>query len=100
MQQGLLQEGGAALAGDGGLAAVEAMVPESLQQMIAQRFARLSAEQQRVLDAASVAGVVFSAAAVAAGVEDPPEAVEANQRGMVCAVSSAMPWVRQSCMRA
>jgi DNA-binding winged helix-turn-helix (wHTH) protein/predicted ATPase len=81
VQQGLLQ-GGGALAGDGGLAAVDAMVPKSLQQMIAQQAARLSAEQQRVLDAASVAGVVFSAAAVAAGVEDPLEAVEEQCAGL------------------
>jgi DNA-binding winged helix-turn-helix (wHTH) protein/predicted ATPase len=76
VQQGLLREGGEVPAGDAGLAAVEAMVPESLQQMIAQQLARLSAEQQRVLDAASVAGVAFSAAAVAAVVEAPLEAVE------------------------
>jgi DNA-binding winged helix-turn-helix (wHTH) protein/predicted ATPase len=76
VQQGLLQEGGATPVGDGGLAAVEAMVPESLQQMIVQQFARLSAEQQEVLEAASAVGVVFSAAAVAAGVEGTLEAVE------------------------
>jgi predicted ATPase/DNA-binding winged helix-turn-helix (wHTH) protein len=76
VRQGLLREGGGPPAGDKGLAAVEAMVPESLQQMIVQQLARLSAEQQRVLDAASVAGLVFSAAAVAAGVEGPLEAVE------------------------
>jgi predicted ATPase len=50
--------------------------------MIAQQAARLSAEQQRVLDAASVAGVVFSAAAVAAGVEAPLEAVEEQCAGL------------------
>jgi DNA-binding winged helix-turn-helix (wHTH) protein/predicted ATPase len=82
VQQGLLQEGDGAPAGGGGLAAVEAMVPESLQQMIAQQLARLSAEQQRVLEAASVAGVVFSAAAVAAGVEAPLEAVEEQCAGL------------------
>jgi DNA-binding winged helix-turn-helix (wHTH) protein/predicted ATPase len=82
VQQGLLHEGGGAPAGDGGLAAVETMVPESLQQMIAQQLERLSAEQQRALDAASVAGVVFSAAAVAAGVEGPLEAVEEQCAGL------------------
>jgi predicted ATPase/DNA-binding winged helix-turn-helix (wHTH) protein len=76
VQQGLLEDKGGAPAGDEALAAVEAMVPENLQQMIAQQLARLSTEQQRVLDAASVAGVVFSAATVAAGVEAPLEAVE------------------------
>ena len=76
VQQGLLRERGATPVDDGGLAAVEAMVPESLQQMIVQQFVRLSTEQQQVLEAASVAGVVFSAAAVAAGVEGTLEAVE------------------------
>jgi predicted ATPase/DNA-binding winged helix-turn-helix (wHTH) protein len=50
-------------------AAFEALspgVPESLQQMIAQRLERLGAEDQRVVEAASVAGMEFSAAAVAA----------------------------------
>jgi predicted ATPase len=82
VQQGLLREGGGALAGVSGVATVEAMVPESLQQMIAQQLARLTAEQQRVLDAASVAGFVFSAAAVAAGVEAPLEAVEEQCAGL------------------
>ena len=82
VQQGLLREGGGAPAGEEGLAAVEAMVPESLQQMIAQQFAGLGAAQQQVLDAASVAGAVFSAAAVAAGVEEPLEAVEEQCAGL------------------
>ena len=42
-------------------------VPESLRQMLAQQLERLSVEEQGVLAAASVAGVEFSAAAVAAG---------------------------------
>jgi predicted ATPase/DNA-binding winged helix-turn-helix (wHTH) protein len=82
VQQGLLQEGGGAPADDGGLAAVEATVPESLQQMIAQQLARLGAAQQRVLDAASVVGIAFSAAAVAAVAEEPLEAVEEQCAGL------------------
>ncbi len=82
VQQGVLQEEGGAPAGDEGLTAVEAMVPESLQQMIAQQFAGLGAAQQRVLDAASVVGAVFSAAVVAAGVEEPLEAVEEQCSGL------------------
>jgi DNA-binding winged helix-turn-helix (wHTH) protein/predicted ATPase len=42
-------------------------VPESLRQMLAELLARLHMEEQRLLEAASVAGVEFSAAAVAAG---------------------------------
>src|SRR5215469_16854171 len=82
VQQGLLQQGDGVPADDEGLAAVEAMVPESLQQMIAQQLGGLSPAQQQVLDAASVAGAVFSAAAVAAGVEDPLEAVEEHCAGL------------------
>jgi DNA-binding winged helix-turn-helix (wHTH) protein/predicted ATPase len=44
-------------------------VPESLRQMLAQQLDQLSVEEQRVLEAASVAGVECSAAAVAAGLE-------------------------------
>jgi DNA-binding winged helix-turn-helix (wHTH) protein/predicted ATPase len=44
-------------------------VPEGLRQMLAQQFERLSVEEQQVLEAASVAGMEFSAAAVAAGIE-------------------------------
>jgi DNA-binding winged helix-turn-helix (wHTH) protein/tetratricopeptide (TPR) repeat protein len=46
---------------------VESGVPESLRQMIEKQVDRLSAEERGVLDAASVAGLEFSALAVAAG---------------------------------
>jgi predicted ATPase len=51
-------------------AAVEALhhsVPDSLWQMIDLQLDGLSAEEQRMLEAASVAGAEFSAAVVAAG---------------------------------
>src|SRR5262249_31783002 len=51
-------------------------VPENLQQMMEQQFERLSPTEQQVLEAASVAGVEFSAAAVAAGLAAPVEEVE------------------------
>ncbi len=53
----------------GGVAAVESGVPESLQQMIEQQIEWLNPADQRVLEIASVVGMEFSAAAVAAGVE-------------------------------
>jgi predicted ATPase/DNA-binding winged helix-turn-helix (wHTH) protein len=52
-----------------GLEELSQGVPENLRQMLAQQLERLSIEEQRVLEAASVAGVEFSAAAVAAGIE-------------------------------
>jgi DNA-binding winged helix-turn-helix (wHTH) protein/predicted ATPase len=51
-------------------------VPESLQQLVEQQLSQLSAEGQRVLEAASVTGMQFSAAAVAAGLEERVDAVE------------------------
>jgi predicted ATPase len=44
-------------------------VPETIQQLIEQQYNRLSVEEQKVLEVASVAGMVFSAAVVAAGCE-------------------------------
>ena len=49
--------------------AVQREVPENLQQLIERQFDQLSPEEQRVLEVASVAGIEFSAAAVAVGVE-------------------------------
>lgn len=42
-------------------------MPENLRQMIEQHLSRLNLEQQRLLEVASVAGMEFSAAAVATG---------------------------------
>jgi predicted ATPase len=51
-------------------------VPDSLRQMIERQLDWLSAEEQRVLEAASVAGVEFSAAGVAAGLAQEVEHVD------------------------
>jgi predicted ATPase/DNA-binding winged helix-turn-helix (wHTH) protein len=48
---------------------VEMGIPESLKQMIEQQLERLTHDELHVLEAASVLGVEFSAAAVAAGLE-------------------------------
>jgi len=45
---------------------IDLSVPENLRQMIEAQIERLSAEEQRMLEVASVAGVTFSAASVAA----------------------------------
>lgn len=60
----------------GEAAAVETALPRSLQQMIEQQLARLQPEEQRLLEAASVPGMIFSAASVAAALEADVEAVE------------------------
>jgi predicted ATPase len=51
-------------------------VPASVRQMIEQQFDRLSPEQQRVLEVASVAGSSCAVAAMAAGLDLTMEAVE------------------------
>ena len=53
-----------------GLPELQAGMPASLRQMIEMQLDRLSPEEQRVLEVGSVAGVEFSAAAVASGLED------------------------------
>ena len=58
-------------------------VPESLRQLIDKHIERLSEDHQRVLEVASVAGVTFSTAAVAAGMEVSVEQVEEWCEGLV-----------------
>jgi predicted ATPase len=67
-RQGLLQEGAQASTVLEELEAVAVGLPESLRHLIEQQLGQVSPEDRRVLEAASVAGVEFSAAAVAAGV--------------------------------
>jgi len=50
--------------------------PRNLRQMIESNLQRLNADEQRVLEAASVAGAEFSAAAVAAALERPVHEIE------------------------
>jgi tetratricopeptide (TPR) repeat protein len=57
-------------------AAVETAVPESLRQMIEQQLLGLAPGDLRLLEAASVAGSAFSAAALAAALGEAVEAVE------------------------
>jgi DNA-binding winged helix-turn-helix (wHTH) protein/predicted ATPase len=65
--QGWLEEGEGKQRLRMGLDELAQGVPENLREMLAQQLERLALEEQRVLEAASVAGVEFSAAAVAAG---------------------------------
>ena len=51
-------------------------VPENLRQLIGQQVARVNLDERRILEAASVAGTEFSAAAVTAGVQQSAETVE------------------------
>jgi DNA-binding winged helix-turn-helix (wHTH) protein/tetratricopeptide (TPR) repeat protein len=60
----------------GGVEAAMVGVPESLRQLIDGQLAQLPLEAQQILEAASVVGVEFTAAAVAAGAEQAVERVE------------------------
>jgi tetratricopeptide (TPR) repeat protein len=51
-------------------------IPENLRQMIEQQLGGLEADEQRLLEAASVAGMAFSSATLAAALRDDVEAVE------------------------
>ena len=55
---------------------VDVGVPETLGKMIEAQIERLSAEEQRVLEVASVAGVSFSPTIAAAAIDVPPEHFE------------------------
>ncbi|HEV8718276.1 MAG TPA: AAA family ATPase, partial [Candidatus Binatia bacterium] len=67
--QGLLDPGDGHWGLQGNLEEIQIEVPASIQQMIETQIDRLSPEEQHVLEVASVAGVEFSAATVAAGLE-------------------------------
>ena len=68
VRQGVVQEDAVGWTVPQGLEAVAVELPESLRHLIEQQLGQVSPEDRRVLEAASVAGVEFSAAAVAAGV--------------------------------
>jgi predicted ATPase len=61
-----------------GLEVIQERIPENLRQFVAQQGTRLSAEEQQTLEAASIAGTEFSAAAVAAALATDTEAVEVH----------------------
>jgi tetratricopeptide (TPR) repeat protein len=59
-----------------------ASVPEELRQLLLRRIEELQLEVRQVLEAASVVGVVFVVAAVAAGIQRPVEEVETVCEGL------------------
>jgi DNA-binding winged helix-turn-helix (wHTH) protein len=81
----------------GGVEALHDSVPDSLQQMIDMQLDRLSAEEQRVLEAVSGAGVEFSAATAAAGLAQELEPVDdwctsLVRRGQLLQTSGERTW--------
>jgi len=78
VRQGVLQEGAQGWTVPEGLEALAVGLPESLRHLIEQQLGQVSPEDRRVLEAASVAGGEFSAAAVAAGVNS--EVIDVEDR--------------------
>jgi len=76
IRQGLLAQQGTGWTLRGDLDAVASCVPDSIRHLIEHQLVHISAEEQDILAVASAAGVEFSAAAVAAGVEQDTEHVE------------------------
>src|SRR5262249_25895848 len=61
---------------------VEVGVPDSIRHMIEKQIDHLNAEEQRTLEAASVAGSEFSTLALVAGLEEDRAALEARCDGL------------------
>jgi tetratricopeptide (TPR) repeat protein len=81
----------------GSVEAVVEIIPESLHLLIEQHVAHVSRDDQRLLDVASVAGVAFTTAAVAAGLAHPEERVDARcmalaQQGRLLQVRGRVEW--------
>ena len=80
-----------------GLDTLASGVPDSLRALIAQQLTRLGPEDQEVLEVASVGGMQFSTAAVAAAVTDTEEQVETRcavlaRRGQFVLDSGLVEW--------
>jgi DNA-binding winged helix-turn-helix (wHTH) protein/predicted ATPase/type II secretory pathway predicted ATPase ExeA len=83
LTQGVVEHGGGRWTLNGVVEAVAAGVPENLRQLIERQLERLRPEERCVLEVASVAGMEFSAAAVAAGLEATIDHVEACGTALV-----------------
>jgi hypothetical protein len=69
LRRGILREGADVVELEGGVESVATGVPENLRHLIEQQLEQLDPAHQELLGTASVAGVVFSAAMVAAGID-------------------------------
>jgi predicted ATPase/DNA-binding winged helix-turn-helix (wHTH) protein len=76
--RGLLREDATGVDVSQVLEMIRSALPESLRQMIEQQLHHVRPQDQRVLEAASIAGRTFSAAAIAAVVDQPTEDLEAR----------------------
>ena len=67
----------------GGVADIESAIPESVRQLIERQIDRLTAEERRVLEGASVVGMECSAVAIGAGLEEPTDWVDEHCEALV-----------------
>ncbi len=88
LQRGMLEESRAAVSVRDGMATISGIVPESLHVLITQQVEQLSSEDQVILEAASVVGMTFSVAAVAAAVDLAMVTIEAR-----CATWARQGWL-------
>ncbi|MGE0820952.1 MAG: AAA family ATPase [Candidatus Binatia bacterium] len=72
----VVEEDGKWVVTEGHASEIEKGVPETLRQLIERQIDRLNEEDQRLLEVASVVGMEFTAAAVAAGLQTTLENVE------------------------
>jgi len=78
VQRGVVQEAARGWELTAAPRAVTVGVPETLRQVIEQQFERLTPAEQAIVEAASVAGVDFAAAAVAASLGEASEVIDAR----------------------
>lgn len=78
VREKLFETTGEAAASGLNRASLGEIIPANLQQYIEQHLQRLSDDDRTLLEAASMAGSTFAVAAVAAGVKQAPETIEAR----------------------
>ncbi len=67
----------------GAFADIESGIPENVRQLIERQIDRLSADERRVLEGASVVGMECSSVAIAAGLEEPVDWVDEQCEALV-----------------
>src|SRR5262245_30991654 len=83
LRQGVIQKAGDQRLTPEVVAAVEMELPEGLQHLVLKEVEGLRPEEQRVLEAASVAGLYFTTAEIAAADKSEEERIEAVCDGLV-----------------
>ena len=78
LQRSVVREGASGWELTASPQAVTVGVPENLRQVIEQQFERLTPPEQAIVESASVAGVDFAAAAVAASLGEASEVIDAR----------------------